>query len=802
MNRKQNSFGVFFLIFMTYCLQVRSQNSCPLNIDVELGNFTNWQCYDGTVAVLGNINVINVNPGIPLANRHQVYSNTGNTALDQYGLFPVKCPNGSGYSIKLGNNSGGRFAERVSYSFTIPANADQYTLLYWYAVVFQNPNHNVQEQPRFIANVFDETVNNFIPCASFTYVGSGGLPGFEQSTVNNQVIYKSWTPVTVNLSGLAGHTIRIEFTTADCTEGGHFGYAYIDVNSECSQPVQGATYCLGAQNITLTAPFGYQNYSWYNANFSQTIGNSQTLILNPPPPDSTLLAVVVRPYTGYGCVDTIFTRIMARPTPIANAGIDQTTCQNIPVQLGEATSTNWVYQWQPSNGLSNPMGSITLATPLTTTLYILNVTDLASGCSKSDTVLVNVVAIDNKLSVIGDTIVCGNQPINIVLSVNPVSMLQWYKNNILIPGATNDTILVNDTGIYYAILRENSCVVETRHFTIGRFAVPNAAFTINAATQCFPSHNIIVNAIGDSPQYRWNWGDGSTSIGKNAQHRYAVSGNYTIRLTVKNSAGCIDTTETIVQIKAVPIANFIVESSCVNTVVQLQNTTSYSGNNVLSYSWDFSNGYTANGITPSYQYSTAGNYIIKLSVKSPECPADSSIIRKIVTIQKPQANKSVTINAVTNQQTVIHTINKGVNYYWQPANYLNSTSSANPIFTGSQNTQYFVAVKNQAGCVNNDTVNVKVFKEAAIWVPTAFTPNNDGLNDHIYPILIGIKELTYFRIWNRWGQLIFETTTQAAGWNGKFNGELQPSSNFVWMVVAITADGRQLSQKGNVILIR
>ncbi len=68
--------------------------------------------------------------------------------VDPYGGFPVNCPNGSGYSIRLGNNSGGGQAEGISYEFTIPANENSYSLIYHYAVVFQAPNHRENEQPR------------------------------------------------------------------------------------------------------------------------------------------------------------------------------------------------------------------------------------------------------------------------------------------------------------------------------------------------------------------------------------------------------------------------------------------------------------------------------------------------------------------------------------------------------------------------------------------------------------------------------------------------------------------------------
>src|SRR5436190_612131 len=112
--------------------------NCPPNIDFETGGFAGWTCYTGTVSSVNNINYITFNSqGGPVFNRHTMYSSNPGDGLDEYGGFPKNCPNGSGHSIKLGNNQAGTEAEGASYEFTIPANANIYNLIYNYAVVFQ-----------------------------------------------------------------------------------------------------------------------------------------------------------------------------------------------------------------------------------------------------------------------------------------------------------------------------------------------------------------------------------------------------------------------------------------------------------------------------------------------------------------------------------------------------------------------------------------------------------------------------------------------------------------------------------------
>jgi gliding motility-associated-like protein len=103
-----------------------------------------------------------------------------------------------------------------------------------------------------------------------------------------------------------------------------------------------------------------------------------------------------------------------------------------------------------------------------------------------------------------------------------------------------------------------------------------------------------------------------------------------------------------------------------------------------------------------------------------------------------------------------------------------------------------------------DTQLVRVFRVTDIQVPDAFSPNGDGNNDRLYPFLIGIVELKYFRVYNRWGNLVFETknSNPSLGWDGTFKGQLQPAETFIWMAEGIDLYGQSIKRGGNTILIR
>jgi gliding motility-associated-like protein len=91
---------------------------------------------------------------------------------------------------------------------------------------------------------------------------------------------------------------------------------------------------------------------------------------------------------------------------------------------------------------------------------------------------------------------------------------------------------------------------------------------------------------------------------------------------------------------------------------------------------------------------------------------------------------------------------------------------------------------------------------ADIYVPTAFTPNSDGRNDLLKPVLAGIKELRYFRVYNRWGQLLFETKSEQRGWDGTIQGRRQATEVVVWIAEGLGDDGKVYTKKGTCVLVR
>jgi gliding motility-associated-like protein len=310
-----NKLSIGFIIFLLSLINFGLAQNCPPNLDFEEGNLNGWECFIGTTKVEAGANVLSLQPTTAIANRHEIVSKANN-AVDKYGGFPVVCPFGGNYSIRLGNEQMQAQAESVKYTFTVPNNLDTFTVTYYYAIVLQDPSHPAAEQPRFLVTAYDTQSGDIINCSAFDYIATGGIPGFQTSqTPANNVLYKDWTPASLQFTGLQGRSVTLEFKTADCTRGGHFGYAYIDVASICSDILATAPYCKESNSIVLQAPYGFQSYTWYNENFTQILGKERTITISPAPTTQGIFKVHIEPYPGYGCRDTLQAIVKPFPTP-------------------------------------------------------------------------------------------------------------------------------------------------------------------------------------------------------------------------------------------------------------------------------------------------------------------------------------------------------------------------------------------------------------------------------------------------------------------------------------------------------
>jgi gliding motility-associated-like protein len=234
-------------------------------------------------------------------------------------------------------------------------------------------------------------------------------------------------------------------------------------------------------------------------------------------------------------------------------------------------------------------------------------------------------------------------------------------------------------------------------------------------------------------------------------------------------------------------------SICVGDSVQLQVS---SGSN---FTWTPSTGLSCTTCAnPTATPATTTTYSVTVSGN---CGSGNSNITITVT-QPPVLTHSGNTSICTGASAQL-SASGGINYTWSPAAGLSCTNCATPTASPTATTTYSLIVSNGPGinCMDADTLTVFVTGECPdIFVPTGFSPNGDNNNDMFF-ILGDMKDLN-FTVYNRWGQVVFETKDKTIGWDGTFNGKPVQSGVYAYKLNAVDSEGNEVSKNGNITIVR
>ena len=200
---------------------------------------------------------------------------------------------------------------------------------------------------------------------------------------------------------------------------------------------------------------------------------------------------------------------------------------------------------------------------------------------------------------------------------------------------------------------------------------------------------------------------------------------------------------------------------------------------------------TGNNTTYTYTLTVKDNYGCNFTV------TDQVNIRVQPPVPAFAGNDSIAVRGVPHQLFG----NGGVSYMWTPSFPLNNPFNRNPLATLSTDTKFVLQVTDVAGCTGYDTVLIKVYVGPAYYVPNAFSPNGDGQNDAFRAIPVGITKTEWFRIFNRYGELVFETNQWLKGWDGSYKGKKQPMGAYIWVIKGTDRNGKTVEMKGTVMLV-
>ncbi len=309
--------------------------------------------------------------------------------------------------------------------------------------------------------------------------------------------------------------------------------------------------------------------------------------------------------------------------------------------------------------------------------------------------------------------------------------------------------------------------------------------------------------------YEWDFGDGNTSNLQSPSHTYTPKDKfYAVRLKITSATQCgtVRSSKTIFPTGIMPVNTaFRTYGGCDSGYFRFEMINPPpSGSNTGQLLWTFGDGTTSTAINPTHTYSSTGQYTVRLSYQTTTNCLNNFTETTVDMLRLSSAiNLSPSQTIYKGQKIKLQATGVGNFYNWTPSIGLNSTLIPNPTASPIITTTYKVRNTNNAGCYTEDSVKITVVELNDVYMPSAFTPNNDGKNDEIYP-LIGTKfEIKEYSIYNRWGQKVFSTTKSFTGWNGSINGIPQDAGVYLW-ILSVLNKGKNIvvEKKGNFVLIR
>jgi gliding motility-associated-like protein len=397
-----------------------------------------------------------------------------------------------------------------------------------------------------------------------------------------------------------------------------------------------------------------------------------------------------------------------------------------------------------------------------------------------------------------DTLICSIDSLPLI--ANGTGNFTWTPNINIFDRFTNrPTVYPKDTTTYYVQLDRDGCIsndsikVNVLDFITVELGVDSTICLTDTAVLTTVSHAL---------SYRWT--TNTTEIVQNKKSPTVRPISTTTYFVTANLGKCLDKDDITLTTIPYPRVTASDESICFGNKVTLNATIIAS-----SFTW-LSNTTLINtkSLQPVAGPSKTTNYFITVSdtLGCPKPVTDTATVIVIPPIVVNAGNDTTVVVGQPLQFNTLSSVTNNVQYTWSPAFGLNNPNIANPIGiynSGFDLLKYAVIVTTPQGCKGADSIAIKVFNTRPdIFVPSAFTPNKNGLNDILIPITVGITNIKYFSIYNRLGQLVFTTSQIGKGWDGTLNGIEQPSGTFVYQVQGNDFTGKTIFKKGTVVLIR
>lgn len=528
------------------------------------------------------------------------------------------------------------------------------------------------------------------------------------------------------------------------------------------------------------------------------------------------------------CWDTVSVIVTSNPNPVA-AFSSTAVCKGTPTQFTESSSstsgTIIMHLWDFADGSSsntnpNPQHTYIYAGTYDVTLMVYD--NFGCGDTLVQPVMVNYLPIANFSH--NDVCLGTAMTLSSTSNVNQSSTLSFYDWS-LGDGATstlqNPTHTYTSAGTYSVslIATTNNGCTDTIVNPVVVHPIPVANYSAtNVCDGDFVNfNNLSTLDAPDAIQVSlWSFGDGTVMGNNNASHLYPSAGSYSTKLVVSSNFGCMDSLTKTIVINPNPIASFSANDTtgCAPLCISFQNNSSITSGNNTQSTWDFGDGSPINVSQDVFHcynngsYTSNSFYTPTLTVVSDSgCITTVSKSNYIVVYPNPLAEFTVnpSVTTILDPVITINNLSQGVEtYYWNLGDTISTAINPGPLTYSDTGTyQLMLIATTQYDCKDTSYQTVIIEPNFTFFVPNAFSPNDDGINDTFSGKGIFINTFEMF-IFDRWGSLIYKTDDVNKPWDGKANNgqDMAQMDVYVYSINVTDLKSTKYNFKGTVTLVR
>lgn len=509
--------------------------------------------------------------------------------------------------------------------------------------------------------------------------------------------------------------------------------------------------CAG-DSVQLSA-VGGTNYTWSPA---ATLTNAN--IYNPFafPVNTTKFYVTSSDNSGCSGKDSVIVNV--HPMIVADAGSDITICYGASSQLNANGGTSYLWDNNGSASINSVSINNPIVSPSVTTTFTVIVSN-QFNCSDIDTVKVTV---SNQINLVvsADTSICKGDSIK--LQTNYPNLINAWTPST---GLSNASVFDPSAGpsgttIYNVVVSDTLGCSANKDVTITVVSVPQANAGID--TLICKNSSVQLNATGGST---YKWAPGSTMNDDNIANPIASPIVTTTYILTAYNGACSDIDTLVVNVNNVAQANFFYNDVCIGNTAKFIDNSNQTLDSIIQWSWEFGDGGVSDTSFVQHNYTSSGIYPVTLSVVYSSGCTDT--ITKFVNVFNPP-----TVNFNMDQ------MGSDVNFYGSSPDIIESWiwgfgdgASATEVSASHHYSEYgnyniqLTGIDGN-GCIDTVMRTLTVYSPLQVFVPNSFTPDNDFLNDYFEPEIYGAESYS-FKIFNRWGGLVFESNEISNKWNGK-----------------------------------